>query len=83
MTFPTRFAEFRRWSERVWTNGKREIFFGCVACFALSQVGYREYLIRQRKAEQDQNTPQKTGRIRAVEIAQESNRYGVTSEWKR
>ena len=82
MTLPVQFAKFRRWTENVWTNGKKEIFFGCIACFALSQVFYREYLLRQKKAEQDRKTPQQTGRIRAIEVAQDSNRYGVTSEWK-
>jgi hypothetical protein len=83
MSLPTRFRKFRVWYENIFTNGKREIFFGCVATFALSQIFYREYQMRQKKEEQDRKTPQQTGRIRVVEAAQDANRYGVTSEWKR
>jgi hypothetical protein len=83
-SFRMRVARWRDTYERVWTNRKREVFFGCVATFALSQVFYREYLLRQRKTEQNNSTPQAKHRTKVVQITEQSvNPYGIRSEWKR
>ena len=53
---------FKYWFEDLISNRKKEIFFAGIATFALSQVAYREYVLRRRMSEQRDNTPQRQNR---------------------
>jgi hypothetical protein len=46
-----------------WTERKMEIFFGCVALLALSQVVRREMHEKKRMKQMLEETPQRAGRV--------------------
>ena len=62
------------WIEDLLTNRRQEIFFALIASFALSQVVYREYLLRSRFNEQKESTPQRKSRTVVEEPAPGSPR---------
>ena len=77
-------ARFQKRFEDFWTLRKREIFFGVVAAFALSQIFLGEYRMRVRKQELIDRTPQKSSKLRIVESIQaDAKPYELKSEWKR